>query len=170
MTLEELNALPAAEARDAFARCCGAAAWVEAMVARRPFPSSSQMLEIARERWEALGPGQWREAFSHHPKIGDLASLERKYAASAALASREQAAVSKAARAVLEALAEGNRAYEQRFGYIFIVFASGKSAEEMLELLKDRLGNEPEAEIGIAASEQWKIMQRRLDQMLEGAR
>jgi 2-oxo-4-hydroxy-4-carboxy-5-ureidoimidazoline decarboxylase len=170
MTLAELNALPEAEAGEAFARCCGAGAWVSHMVARRPFASPAQVVETARERWESLAPAEWREAFAHHPRIGDLESLQRKYAATADLAAREQAAVSKTTRAVLEALAEGNRAYEQRFGYIFIVFASGKSAEEMLERLKDRLGNEPATEIGIAAGEQWKIMHLRLTQMLEGAR
>jgi len=170
MTLAALNALPEAQAREAFERCCGAAAWVSQMVARRPFASEPHVLEIAREAWQAMTPADWREAFAHHPRIGDLESLQRKYAATAELAAREQAAVSKTTRTVLEALAEGNRAYEQRFGYIFIVFASGKSAEEMLELLKNRLGNEPAAEIGIAAGEQWKIMERRLGEMLEGGR
>jgi 2-oxo-4-hydroxy-4-carboxy-5-ureidoimidazoline decarboxylase len=170
MTLEELNTMPAADARDAFTRCCGASAWVEAMTARRPFASAGQLLEVAREQWETLARDDWREAFTHHPKIGDLASLERTYASTADLASREQAAVSKATRAVLEALAEGNGAYEQRFGYIFIVCASGKSAEEMLEALKDRLGNDPESEIEIAANEQWQIMRLRLDTLLGAPR
>lgn len=168
MTLAELNALPAHAAREAFARCCGASAWVERMMARRPFASVDRALETAREEWQGLTPADWRAAFAHHPRIGDLESLQRKYATTADLAAREQAAVSKTTRAVLEALAEGNRAYEQRFGYIFIVFATGKSAEDMLELLKNRLGNEPSAEIGIAAGEQWKIMERRLRQVLEG--
>jgi len=170
MTLAELNALPVADARDAFTRCCGASAWVEAMTVRRPFASAGQLLEGARERWEARARDDWHEAFAHHPKIGDLASLQRKYAATADLASREQAAVTRATRVVLEALAEGNRAYEQRFGYIFIVFATGKRAEEMLALLRDRLGNDPGVEIGIAAHEQWKIMRLRLDTMLGGPR
>lgn len=169
MTLEELNDLPAADARDAFTRCCGATAWVEAMTARRPFASVGGLLEVARAQWEAARD-DWHEAFAHHPKIGDLASLERKYAATADLASREQAAVTRATRVVLEALAEGNRAYEQRFGYIFIVCASGKSAEEMLEALRDRLGNDPEVETEIAANEQWQIMRLRLDTLLGGAR
>jgi len=167
MTLAELNALPESEAREAFTRCCGASTWVAQMVAARPFASPAQVLGVARERWEALGPPDWREAFAHHPRIGDLESLQKKYASSADLASREQAAVAKATRAVLEALAEGNGAYERRFGYIFIVFATGKSAEEMLELLETRLGNDPKTEIGIAASEQWKIMRLRLEQMLD---
>lgn len=168
MTLDELNALPEAEARDAFARCCGASRWVEQMVARRPFVGVQGLLGIAFGFWMGLGPYDWREAFTHHPRIGDLESLKRRFASTADLASREQAAVGAASRVVLEALAEGNRAYEERFGYIFIVFASGRTADEMLALLKDRLGNEPDAELRIAAKEQWKIMRLRLDTMLGG--
>jgi len=170
MTLDELNALPAAEAREAFARCCGATRWVEQMVARRPFAGVQDLLGIAHGFWMGLGPEDWREAFSHHPRIGDLESLKRRHASTADLASREQAAVAAASRVVLEALAEGNRAYEERFGYIFIVFASGQTADEMLALLKDRLGNDPVDELLVAAKEQWKIMRLRLDSMLGGPR
>lgn len=170
MTLDDLNRLPEAEAREAFARCCGASRWVERMVARRPFVGVRSLLGIASGFWMGLGPDDWREAFTHHPRIGDLASLERRFASTADLAAREQSAVATASRVVLEALAEGNRAYEERFGYIFIVFASGRSAEEMLALLKDRLGNDPEAELKVAAKEQWKIMRLRLDTMLGGPR
>lgn len=170
MTLDQLNALPEGEARDAFARCCGASRWVERMVARRPFVGVRSLLGIAFGFWMGLGPDDWREAFTHHPRIGDLESLKRRFASTADLATREQSAVAAASRVVLEALAEGNRAYEERFGYIFIVFASGRSAEEMLALLKDRLGNDPEDELKIAAKEQWKIMRLRLDTMLGGPR
>ena len=170
MTLEELNALPVPEAREALARCCGASAWVERMIARRPFVNLNHLLGIAHAFWMGLGPDGWREAFGHHPRIGDLESLRRRFADTADLALREQAAVAAASRVVLEALAEGNRAYEERFGYIFIVFASGRPADEMLALLKGRLGNDPEAELGIAAREQWKIMRLRLDTMLGGPR
>ncbi len=168
MTLGELNALPEAEAREAFARCCGAMRWVEKMVARRPFVGVQSLLGIAFEFWMGLGPDDWREAFTHHPRIGDLESVKRRFASTADLASREQAAVGAASRVVLEALAEGNRAYEERFGYIFIVFASGRTADEMLALLKDRLGNDPDTELRIAAKEHWKIMRLRLDTMLGG--
>lgn len=170
MTLDELNALPEAEARQAFARCCGASRWIEQMVARRPFVGVQSLLGIAFGFWMGLGPDGWREAFTHHPRIGDLDSLRRRFSSTADLASREQSAVAAASRVVLEALAEGNRAYEERFGYIFIVFASGRSADEMLAMLKDRLGNDPEAELKIAAKEQWKIMRLRLDTMLGGPR
>lgn len=170
MTVDELNALPEAEARIAFARCCGATKWVDLMVARRPFVGLQSLLGIAFGFWKGLGPDDWREAFTHHPRIGDLESLRRRFASTADLASREQSAVAAASRVVLEALAEGNRAYQERFGYIFIVFASGRSAEEMLALLKDRVGNDPKAELEIAAREQWKIMRLRLDTMLGGPR
>jgi 2-oxo-4-hydroxy-4-carboxy-5-ureidoimidazoline decarboxylase len=170
MTLEELNALAEPDARVAFERCCGAAAWVARMTARRPFRTVNSLIGIAHGFWMGLGPADWREAFAHHPKIGDLASLKRRFASTADLASREQASVAAASRVVLEALAEGNRAYEQRFGYIFIVFASGRGAEEMLASLRDRLGNDPETELKVAAKEQWKIMRLRLDTMLGGPR
>ena len=140
MTVAELNALPAPAAAEALARCCGAAAWVERMVARRPYVSLNHLLGIAHAFWMGLGPEDWREAFSHHPRIGDRESLERRFASTADLASREQSAVAAASKGVLEALAEGNRAYEERFGYILIVFASGRSADEMLAALKDEHG------------------------------
>ncbi|MGH7731845.1 MAG: 2-oxo-4-hydroxy-4-carboxy-5-ureidoimidazoline decarboxylase [Candidatus Eiseniibacteriota bacterium] len=170
MTLDELNALPAPAARAALARCCGCEAWVERMVARRPFVNLNHLLGIAHAFWMGLGPDDWREAFGHHPRIGDLESPGRRVADTADLASREQAGAAAASRVVLEALAEGNRAYEERFGYIFIVFASGRTADEMLALLKGRLGNDPDAELRIAAREQWKIMRLRLDRMLGGPR
>ena len=138
------------------------------MVARRPFVNLNHLLGIAHPFWMGLGPGDWREAFAHHPRIGDLESPRRRFAATADLAEREQAAVAAASRATLEALAEGNRAYEERFGYIFIVFASGRSADEMLDLLRQRLEHEPETELKTAAMEQWKIMRLRLDTLLGG--
>lgn len=169
MTVEKLNRLPAAGAREALQRCCGARAWVERMVARRPFVNAGCLIEVAEAIWRGLTPEDWREAFAHHPRIGDLESLRRRFASTADLAAREQAAVASAAPATLEALAEANRAYEERFGYIFIVFASGRGADEMLAMLRARLDNDPATEIGIAAAEQWKITRLRLDRLLGGA-
>jgi 2-oxo-4-hydroxy-4-carboxy-5-ureidoimidazoline decarboxylase len=166
VTLDELNRLRADEARAAFARCCGSSAWVERMVARRPFASPADLARTGDEVWMSLAPGEWREAFAHHPRIGDLESLKLRFAGTEDLASREQAAVSAASQGTLEALAEGNRAYEEKFGYIFIICASGRSADEMLAALKQRLPNDPSAEIAIAATEQMRIMRLRLDGML----
>jgi len=166
MTLDALNRLPADEARTILTRCCGCREWVEQMVASRPFVNPSQLLSKALTLWMGLTPGEWREAFEHHPRIGDLESLKARFASIADLAANEQGAVAEASQETLEALAEGNRAYEERFGYIFIIFASGRSADDMLKTLRQRLNNDPEAELRQAALEQWKIMRLRLDGVL----
>ena len=120
------------------------------------------MLTAAREEWFALSPDDWVEAFSHHPRIGDRDALRRKFAATRALSEREQSGVGGASEEVLAALLEGNREYEARFGYIFIVCATGKTAAEMLALLRARLENDPQTEIRIAAEEHAKICDLRL--------
>jgi 2-oxo-4-hydroxy-4-carboxy-5-ureidoimidazoline decarboxylase len=150
------------EARDLLRVCCGAERWIERMLARRPFESAAEAVTAAREEWFALSPADWREAFAHHPRIGDVESLRKKYAATATLSTREQAGVGTASAQTLNALVVGNRAYEARFGYIFIVCATGKSADEMLALLRARLSNEPDVEIRIAAEEHMKICELRL--------
>lgn len=153
------------EARDLLRSCCGASAWIERMVARRPFGSHDALMAAAREEWFGLQRSDWLEAFGHHPKIGDRDSLRQRFARTAHLSEREQAGVDGASQDVLEALAAGNREYERRFGYIFIVCASGKSADGMLQLLRDRLPNSPEVEIIIAAAEQAKITELRLEKV-----
>jgi 2-oxo-4-hydroxy-4-carboxy-5-ureidoimidazoline decarboxylase len=164
------------QARAALRSCCGSSRWVDRMMARRPFHSREAVLGAAREEWFALSPEDWREAFSHHPKIGDrdsLRALDRRslggggrFPETHRLSSREQAGVGGASEDILTALAEGNRAYEEKFGSIFIVCATGKSAEEMLALLRARMANDPQTEIGIAAEEQAKITAIRLVQSL----
>ena len=109
----------------------------------------------------------WKEAFSHHPKIGDLESLKKKFSSTAGWASDEQSGVNTASQQIIEALADGNKKYEEKFGYIFIVCAAGKSAEEMLAIFKSRLQNSPEVEIEIAADEQNKITKLRIEKLLE---
>jgi 2-oxo-4-hydroxy-4-carboxy-5-ureidoimidazoline decarboxylase len=133
------------------------------MLLRRPFGSRPALLTAAREEWFALAPDDWRDAFAHHPKIGDLGALRARFAATAALAEREQAGVAGAPDAILDALAEGNRAYEQKFGFIFIVCAAGRSAGEMLDMLRARLRNDLRTELLIAAEEQAQITARRLE-------
>jgi 2-oxo-4-hydroxy-4-carboxy-5-ureidoimidazoline decarboxylase len=151
-----------AEARELLLACCGSQRWVERMLASRPYRSSSAALALARAEWFRLGPDDWREAFGHHPRIGDRAALRNRFAATRALSEREQAGVDDASGETIDALLEANRTYEARFGYIFIVCATGKSAAEMLSILRARLGNDPEVEIGIAAEEHAKICELRL--------
>ena len=165
LTIDEFNALPAPQATDAMLRCCGAAKWAGKVVSRRPYKSFDDLLIAADEAFAELEPGDWLEAFSHHPRIGDLESLRAKFATTAGWASGEQSGVSMVREMTLAVLAEGNRAYEEKFGYIFIVCATGKSADEMLDLLERRLPNEPEDEIQTAAAEQMKITHLRLHKL-----
>jgi 2-oxo-4-hydroxy-4-carboxy-5-ureidoimidazoline decarboxylase len=149
-------------ARRLLATCCGSSRWIDRMLARRPFGSQEALLSAAREQWLALDPTDWREAFAHHPRIGDVDALKRRFAATRHLSEREQRGVASASEDVLMNLAEENRAYEQKFGYIFIVCADGKTAAEMLTLLRGRIANRPEIEIHIAAEEQARITELRL--------
>lgn len=143
-------------------RCCGSTQWVERMLARRPFGTRERLLDAAREEWWALSTPDWREAFSHHPRIGDRESLRRRFAETRHLSEREQAGLHTATGEVLTALEGANAAYEARFGYTFIICATGRHAAEMLAALQARLNNQPADEIRIAAEEQAKITELRL--------
>ncbi len=142
--------------------CCGSPLWVERMLARRPFETRDALLAAAREVWLALSPTEWREAFTHHPMIGDRESLRTRFPVTGSVSEREQAGVRAASDEVLGALAEENAEYFRRFGYIFIVCASGRTAPELLAMLRARLNNDPDVEIRIAAEEHAKITERRL--------
>jgi len=161
-----LNAMSEAERRQAFFRCCGSTRWADRMAAHGAFGSDVELHGVADHVWWELADGDWLEAFTHHPRIGaDVEALRAKFAATAAWSEGEQAGVAGADDAVLEALAEGNRTYDERFGFLFIVCASGKSAAEMLGLLRERLDNEPAAELRIAAGEQAKITHLRMEKL-----
>ena len=158
----QLDRATADQARALLARCCGSSRWVNGMLARRPFQNDARLLAAAREIWFALDADDWREAFAQHPTIGDRAALEARFDATRELSVKEQDGVGRAPDEVLEALERGNYAYEARFGYIFIVCATGKSAEEMLALLEARIANPPDIEIHIAAEEEAQITALRL--------
>jgi len=162
---QRLDRAASDEARDLLRSCCDASAWVERMMARRPFGSHDSLIAAARDEWFGLQRSDWLEAFGHHPKIGDRDSLRQRFASTAHLSEHEQAGIDGAPEDVLEALAAGNREYERRFGYIFIVCASGKSADEMLGMLRQRLPNPPDVEIWIAAEEQARITELRLKKL-----
>ena len=166
MTLDTLNTLPKSEALEQFAICCGASKWVEEITAFRPFQHKNELFDLTEKIWFSLNSEDWLEAFSHHPKIGDIDLLRKKFQKIKSWSEKEQSGIQEAGENILKDLAESNRLYEEKFGYIFIVCATGKSAEEMLILLKVRLENDPEAELLIAAKEQNKITQLRLDNLL----
>ena len=128
------------------------------MAQLRPFESREVLLAAADEVWKSLGPDDWREAFAHHPRIGERAS---------GTAANEQSGMRSAADDVRARLAQANRDYEARFGYIYIVCATGRSADEMLDIVQERLNNEPETELKVAAEEQRKITQIRLKTQVE---
>jgi 2-oxo-4-hydroxy-4-carboxy-5-ureidoimidazoline decarboxylase len=169
-SVAELDAMPEARAKKLLADCCGASQWVSGMLARRPFRSRIAVLSAADEIWESLEPADWREAFSRHPRIGERTSAAPQGERRAAWAAGEQSGVEQARDSVRAELAAANREYEQRFGYIFIVFATGKSAEEMLALARERLRNDPDVELPIAGEEQRKITRLRLDKLLDNGR
>jgi len=166
MTLSDLNALAPATRAEALSTCCGATAWVATLNEQFPFTSPAALYEAAERTWHNLTEADWREAFTHHPKIGDVNALKEKFASTATWAAGEQGAVRQASPETLEALAAGNAAYEVKFGYIFIVCATGKSAAEMLALLQARLPHDPSQEIHVAMREQAKITRLRLEKLL----
>ena len=179
MRLEDLNALGADAAARGLLRCCGSSRWAQRMAESRPFASIEAMAAAADAIWEALNPSDWLEAFAAHPKIGAggaggagpsprsaKASAER--GAGGSWPDQEQAGVADAADATLLRLADANRHYEARFGYIFIVCATGQSAAGMLDVLERRMGNDRETEIRIAANEQRRITHLRLMKLIDG--
>jgi OHCU decarboxylase len=160
VTLAGLNALPDEAAVAAFLRCCGSIRWARAMTDARPFASSDRMSASADAIWASLSAADWLAAFGSHPRIGD--------AGAGRWSSEEQAAASSATQAVRERLAAANREYEARFGYIFIVCAFGRRADQILATLEDRLRNGAEAELLVAAEEQRRITRLRLAKLLDG--
>ncbi len=166
MTLEKLNTLSDRDVVTFFRQCCSSIRWAQAMRDRRPFRDVEQLYAVADEVWSGLTPIDWKEAFAQHPKIGDIKSLRKKFQDIAEVASKEQAGVIGASEKTLKALVEGNNLHEAKFGYIFIVCATGKSADEMLAILTKRLSNLPSQEIKIAAQEQAKITKIRLEKIL----
>ena len=137
------------------------------MVDQRPFPDVDDLLNKADSTWWSLDADDWLTAFRSHPKIGEQKAAERVTRQAQAWSEAEQAGTRDAAQETTQALAEANRDYEDRFGYIFIVCASGKTAAEMLANLRERLSNDPDKELRVAAEEQRKITQLRLMKLIK---
>lgn len=166
-TLDELNALNKEDASFAFGNCCTASRWVAGMVDARPFISIDACQQAALDVWATMCEADFLEAFEGHPKIGDVTSLREKYAHTKKLASGEQSSVSEADEKTILALAQGNTDYEDKFGFIFIVCATGKSAAEMNALLQQRLPNDRETELRNAAGQQALITAIRIDKLVK---
>ena len=169
ITLEKINSLTEQEIFTQFESCCVSKTWVSKMIKSRPFSSEKDLIEKAASIWyNDCSVDDFREAFTGHPKIGNIDSLKEKFAHTVNWAENEQSKVAEANMETIEDLAEGNKQYEDRFGYTFIVSASGKSADEMLAILKTRLNNQKEDEIYVAMNEQHKITVIRLVKLIEG--
>jgi OHCU decarboxylase len=178
MTLTELNALDVEAAEQRFRRCCASSRWAREMAARRPFRDAGTMAADADRIWLTLTPADWREAFAAHPRIGepDKAGGAREAGgvrerpgagrAGSDWPAGEQAGMAAATDAVREKLATANREYEARFGFIYIVCATGKTADEMLVIIERRLTHSPDQELAVAAEQQRQITRLRLDKLI----
>ena len=164
-----LDLLPAHEAALLLQSCCGATAWVQGMVERRPFHTLGILLRESDDLWWSLSPDDWREAFNHHPRIGERDATAEQSAQAQHWSEGEQRGMTDAAAEVRQALADGNREYERKFGHIYLVCATGKSATELVALLRERMGNDPENELRVAAGEQAKITKLRLEKMFDAS-
>ena len=174
MTIVELNALPAAQAHELFLTCCGSQAWARAMTGRRPFLDRASLSREADTIWRGLGENGWLEAFAGHPRIGEPGGSGGSGESGGSggsgrggeWAAREQAGMDAASEAIRRRMDHGNREYEARFGFIYLVCATGKRAEELLAILEERLAHSRDEELRIAAEEQRQITQLRLGRWL----
>ena len=161
------NKLTPAQASKALLDCCGSRAWVAAMMARRPYGSESDFFVAADAIWSGLSQRDWLEAFRHHPPIGAGKAAARQSAEAKRLSAGEQSVAQQASAGTLAEMAEANFEYQSKFGYVFLICATGKSAEEILAGLRKRMANNSRAELQIAAEEQRKITRLRLEKLLK---
>jgi OHCU decarboxylase len=164
--LQQLNELAPEQAEAEFLKCCGSQAWAKALSDARPFGDADALYRKADSAWWSLGEEDWLEAFRAHPKIGEQKAAAAQSEQARNWSAREQSGVQDAAAETKAALAAGNQEYEERFGFIFIVCATGKSSEEMLAILNERLQNDSGTELRLAAEEQRKITRLRLEKLL----
>ena len=158
-----LNSLTADEAATELLQCCGSKRWAAELANQRPFPTEQTLIAAANEIWWSLDHSDWLEAFRSHPKIGAKKAADKVSAQAQQWSGQEQSGVDEASHDTLAAL---NEAYEQKFGFIFIICATGKTSDEILTALRERLQHDPDAELPIAAAEQGEITELRLKKLL----
>ncbi|HLW86542.1 MAG TPA: 2-oxo-4-hydroxy-4-carboxy-5-ureidoimidazoline decarboxylase [Candidatus Sulfotelmatobacter sp.] len=164
--LARWNQLPIIDAENEILPCCGSRAWAMGVASRRPLGDEAAFVAASDEVWRSLDEADWMEAFRSHPRIGESAAHKTASSRSVAWAEQEQQNVADADDAVKIALAEGNREYERRFQHIFIVCATGKSAQEILAILQRRLDHDAATELCEAAEQQRLITQIRVKKWL----
>lgn len=165
LTLEQLNLLHELQAERRLLSCCGSRAWARGIAAGRPYYTFGELLATSDRVWSQLTPDDWREAFSRHPRIGDSATSARTTAEH--WSEREQARARGGSVTTLAELAALNAEYEDRFGYVFLICATGKTANEILERARERVNNDPATELHVAAEEQRLITHLRLRKLLD---
>jgi OHCU decarboxylase len=164
--IQRLNDLTFEDAEAELFKCCGSKRWAQIMAGARPFADLSELCSKADDLWWSLSEHDWREAFRAHPRIGERKAAITQSQQAQAWSAQEQSGVANAPADTISELAQRNREYEDRFGFIFIVCATGKSSEEMLRLIKARIDNDKETELRTAAEEQRKITRLRLEKLL----
>lgn len=165
--LDRLNLLSPADVQAEFLKCCGSTRWAKRMTEARPFANVEEVSSTADQIWLSLGEDDWLEAFRAHPKIGERKAAAAQSQQAASWSAQEQSQAQQAADETKAAIAEGNRVYEDRFGFIFIICASGKSAGQILSALNERLAHDAKTEMSIAAGEQQRITRLRLEKLLQ---
>jgi len=164
--LEWLNSLTADEAAKELLQCCGSKRWAKEMANARPYATLETLLAKSHDTWWSLDRDDWLEAFRSHPKIGAKKAADKVSAQSQQWSGQEQSGLTDASQDTVDSLASLNEDYEQKFGFIFIICATGKTSAEMLSALRERLQHDPESELPIAAAEQGKITELRLKKLL----
>lgn len=167
ITLQQLNLMPMAEAAAQLMKCCGSERWAKTMLSKRPFTSLDMLQQTAQEVWTHLSPHDWQEAFGHHPRIGERSLQVAAATAAVDWAGTEQSGMNSADDLVRRELANLNHEYERRFGYVFLICATGWSADDMLAELRRRIINDPATELHNAAQQQSLITSLRLNKLIE---
>jgi len=164
--IQRLNSLATVDAEAEFLKCCGSKRWARSLTEARPFTDLDALFQKADSVWWSLSNEDWLEAFRAHPKIGEQKAAASQSEQARSWSAQEQSGVENAVTETKAALAAGNQEYEERFGFIFIVCATGKNSEEMLAILQARLQNDRETELRVADEEQRKITRLRLEKLL----
>ena len=170
IALADLNTMETAACETSLRQCCGSTEWARRLSRARPFANVAVLLEASDRIWNDLSPDDWLEAFRSHPRIGQKKAAAAATARERSWSSAEQSGMDDAGDAVRSELSRMNDEYERRFGYIFLINATGKSPEQMLAALRERLGNPPESELRIAAGELAAITRLRLLKLLQNDR
>jgi len=166
MNIEQLNKIDFITFKEKFMSCCGSQNWVKAMFEQRPFNSLDQLCVISDDLWQKCSDDDVKEAISHHPQIGDMESLKKKFSQKSNWSKSEQSGVDQADEKTIKKLRDFNIEYQEKYSFIFLICATGKSAAFMLAQLMERIKNSPEQEIKNAKAEQGKITKLRLEKLL----